>query len=400
MDKSELFDFLEAGFGVSANDYYEQTYTDSKDSYNGNFFSKVQNTLQDLKDKTERKFDEIDNKHHNKKWLNDHKVDEPLPYFRGTIYRSSDFNAELAAHTLYQYLFGDHENSGALIGKLLTRMSNRQRQQMLAAFSHSYDIDAVEEIKHKYHGHVENVLKSLLRSLRDYEAKELHFAIKYLFKNKGTLQEIICTRTTEEIDEIAISYQRIYGKKLRSMVEEHSDGHLETILVNLITKGREPEKYGVNPRAVEHDAKLMSENMNNEQFINGEFMNIMSFRSFSHLNATFRRYRQITGQNIINSLLKSTNGEYKKILLSIAKCAVNKPRYFAELLAKAMKGLGTDERQQHRILITRSEIDLVDISDAFEKLTGKSLKKKLQDENRGTYEQILLDIIDEDKQPM
>lgn len=38
------------------------------------------------------------------------------------------------------------------------------------------------------------------------------------------------------------------------------------------------------------------------------------------------------------------------------RCVKNRGEYFAELLYKAMKGLGTDDDQLIRVIITRSEV--------------------------------------------
>ncbi len=44
----------------------------------------------------------------------------------------------------------------------------------------------------------------------------------------------------------------------------------------------------------------------------------------------------------------------------------DKPGYFAQKMQKAMKGLGTDDQALVRIVVTRSECDMVQIKKAFE----------------------------------
>ncbi len=46
------------------------------------------------------------------------------------------------------------------------------------------------------------------------------------------------------------------------------------------------------------------------------------------------------------------------MLIVAVKSVKNRGEYFAELLYKAMKGLGTDDDQLMRIIITRSEVSL------------------------------------------
>lgn len=53
----------------------------------------------------------------------------------------------------------------------------------------------------------------------------------------------------------------------------------------------------------------------------------------------------------------------------------NKAAHFARQLQKTMKGLGTDDDTLLRVVISRCEIDMVQIKEEFEKLTGQTLEQ-------------------------
>ncbi|NWQ83965.1 ANXA6 protein, partial [Columbina picui] len=61
----------------------------------------------------------------------------------------------------------------------------------------------------------------------------------------------------------------------------------------------------------------------------------------------------------------------------------NKPAFFADKLYKSMKGAGTDERTLTRIMISRSEIDLLNIRGEFIDLFDKSLHHMIEVRGRG-----------------
>ena len=53
--------------------------------------------------------------------------------------------------------------------------------------------------------------------------------------------------------------------------------------------------------------------------------------------------------------------------LLTVRCIKDKPSVFAKVLHKSMKGLGTDDESLLRVVISRCEVDMVQIKEAFER---------------------------------
>ena len=90
---------------------------------------------------------------------------------------------------------------------------------------------------------------------------------------------------------------------------------------------------------------------------------------------------------------KETSGNFEFALLSILQCAENPGKFFAKVLQKAMKGMGTDDTTLTRVIVTRAEIDMQYIKAEYHKKFGKSLNDAVHSETSGHYRAFLLALI-------
>lgn len=75
--------------------------------------------------------------------------------------------------------------------------------------------------------------------------------------------------------------------------------------------------------------------------------------------------------------------------MAIIECTSNKAEFFASLLKKSMQGLGTNDRDLIRLIVTRCEIDLHDIKVTFKRKYGKTLASYVSGDISGDYKRAL-----------
>lgn len=81
--------------------------------------------------------------------------------------------------------------------------------------------------------------------------------------------------------------------------------------------------------------------------------------------------------------------------MAIVKCTSDRAEYFASQFKKSMQGLGTNDRQLIRLMITRCEIDLHDIKVAFERKYGQTLRSYVSGDTSGHYKYALYALMGE-----
>ncbi|XP_036371395.1 annexin A4 [Octopus sinensis] len=123
------------------------------------------------------------------------------------------------------------------------------------------------------------------------------------------------------------------------------------------------------------------------------FNNIFCTRNFYHLKHVCEYYTEVAGHDIEEAVKSETSGDLKSAYLDIVRMSRSLPGYFAYRLNKSMKGLGTKDLNLIRLLVSRSEIDMVQIRDEYEQMFEETLATAIQGETMGDYEEVLLALI-------
>lgn len=291
--------------------------------------------------------------------------------------------------------FGTDEDA---IIRLIPRRTNAQRQEIKKHFYHEFGRDLTKDLKSELSGKLEKTILGLMMPEADYAAMWLNKAMKGVGTNESLLIEILCLRSSEEIQSVRRAYAHEYKSELDKDVESEVRGDFEKLLLQLITKQRPSEDEPVNEEEAERDANRLYQAGEKKKFGTDEdtFIDIFTLCSRAHLKRVFEEYGSICDYDIERSISREMSGDLKKGLIAIVNWVRNPEKFFAEKLYKSMDGLGTDDDMLQRVLISRSEIDLKEVATAFNE-NHKEYKKTLQNwikgDASGDYEKVLLEIL-------
>lgn len=157
-------------------------------------------------------------------------------------------------------------------------------------------------------------------------------------------------------------------------MKDDTSGHFKRFCVSLCQANRD-ESQEVDTVLAAADAEaLVAAGVDQWGTDESTFNAILITRSYQQLRQTFIEYERIAGHDIEEALKSEFSGAILKGFLAIVRCVKSKVGYFAERLYRSMKGLGTNDKTLIRIVVSRSEIDLGDIKQAFQEKFEDSLE--------------------------
>uniref|UniRef100_A0A665WQM5 Annexin n=1 Tax=Echeneis naucrates TaxID=173247 RepID=A0A665WQM5_ECHNA len=281
-----------------------------------------------------------------------------------------------------------HGTDEQAIINLLGSRSNKQRVPLLRAYKTSYGKDLIKDLHSELSGDFRKLVMAMLKTPTEFDAYELNSAIKGAGTDEACLIEILSSRSNNEIKEINRIYKQ--GEKLRDAISGDTSGHFRRLLVSL-AQGNRDERENVDISLAKQDAQaLYAAGENKLGTDESKFNAILCARSKSHLRAVFLEYQHMCGRDIEKSISREMSGDLESGMLAVVKCIKNTPAYFAERLYKSMKGAGTKDRTLIRIMVSRSEVDMLDIRQEYVKNYGKSLYTHISGDTSGDYKKLLL----------
>ncbi|XP_077012220.1 annexin A9 isoform X2 [Tamandua tetradactyla] len=293
----------------------------------------------------------------------------------GTLRTFLSFSVDRDVQRLLTAIAGQGVDSSAIMD-VLTNRSREQRKLISRAFQERTQQDLLASLQAALSGTLERTVVALLQPAAQFDAQELRAALKGSVSAEDVAVEILATRAPPQLQECLAVYKQDFQVEAEKDIRSETSGLLQDLLLALV-KGRRDSYSGIiDYNLAEQDVQALrgAEEPNTEE----TWILIFTQRNAEHLIRVFEQYQRLTGQELEEAVRKRFNGEAQAALLHLASVIRNTPRYFADKLHQALQEMEPSYQVLTRILISRSETDLLSIRAEFKKKFGKSLYSSLQ----------------------
>lgn len=298
---------------------------------------------------------------------------------------------EAKVKDLHDAMKGSGTDEPALI-RATMGYTKAQRQEMRQLFKTSYGKDLQEILDKELSGNFKDVMVGLYDTAVEFDAKTLYKAMKGMGTDEDALIEIICTRSAADLKQIKAEFQKLYNKDLVKEVESDTSGDLKNLLASILQCNRS-NNANPNDEQCKQDAHQLYTAGEGKKGTDEEFFNkIFATRSPQELMAINKWYTKLSNKHLATSIDKEFSGNIKKALLSILESSTSPAEYFAKVINKAIKGMGTNDNMLIRTLISREEIDMTMIRAQYEALFKKKMIDDITGDTSGDYQKICVAI--------
>lgn len=310
---------------------------------------------------------------------------------QGTVKYYEPFDPEEDAKILRKAMKGLGTNEEPIIDVLAHR-TNFQRLQIELAYKTQFGRDLIEDLNSELSGRFEDVVLAVMTPISDYCAKELRHALSGAGTDEDVLIEILCSRENRDILEIKTAYKRLFDRSLEDDLKSDTSGDFRRLMVSMSTGAR--NEGFADPDQAKQDAQELYDAGEGQWGTDESAFNvILATRSWDHLSMVFYEYFQLTGHTIGDAIKREFSGDVEQGWKTVAHCVENRPSFFAQRIYKAMKGAGTEDRDLIRLIVTRCEIDLVQIKEEFYNQYENTMEEAIESDTSGDYKRMLIALV-------
>ncbi|OAF66649.1 hypothetical protein A3Q56_05629 [Intoshia linei] len=280
----------------------------------------------------------------------------------------SSFNENDDAAAIKKAMKGLGTDEKAIIHVLVNR-SLPQRLKIANQFQTNYGKDIFKAIKSETSGNFEFGLKLMLMEPSARDAYVLHKSMIGLGTKETAVVDILVSRSNKEIVSIKEQFKNRYGTTLESFIRGDFSGYSRNALLSLCTANRSETadvQSAKNDAIALYKAGEKQWGTDESQFI----CHLLS-KSDTHVRLISEAYNDSKhGKDLITAVYNEFSGDLLTVFRVFVKHAIAPYKYWAEQIRKNLNS----HYDLTRILISRADIDLENVKNAYLQMYKISIK--------------------------
>lgn len=300
------------------------------------------------------------------------------------VVTNNNFAAD--ADVLHKAMHGMGTDEKALIGIIGSR-SRADLHQIDQAYRVQFGNPLAHRIAGDTSGNFKQSLVNVVQTPDLTDAMYLHQSMAGAGTDESLLNEIMATRTAEEMEAIKMTYIEKYHSGLEKAIKGDTGGKYESLLLARlnINRARMPEAQPVNLDHAAADAQRIHDSPSD-----ATFNQTIAVGNELHNLAVKSIFEQRYGTTLASHIKKKCSGHHEDLLLMLI---VPRVEVLSGIAYASMKGLGTDEEKLVRVITTRYGVDLSAMKQFYSQKYGKSLFDHVKSEVSGNFGALLLELI-------
>lgn len=309
----------------------------------------------------------------------------------GTLTGTTNFNLKQDCDELHRLLAVVNIDEIAVI-RVLCNRNVTQRLQIRDRYRSLFNQNLGDNIEMIPNHSLNKLLRILLLSPVEHDCYELRRILRGANLDETVLVEIIFSRTGKHIRSVKETYQKLFQTTLEQEINNNPEHEPKDMLLTLYRAVR-PEDNEISNTAVYRDARKLYESGAQWRSKDSPFLRLLCSRSNGQLKQIFAVYNQFSDVDIEEAIKVHFDGPLYYNYMAIVRLVRNRSRFFAYELKKSIRGAATNEDNVNRIIVSRCEIDMVQVKSEYERIAKRTLYTHIQADVEGNYKVALLELL-------
>ncbi|CAO2816179.1 unnamed protein product [Amaranthus hypochondriacus] len=298
---------------------------------------------------------------------------------------------EQDSETLKNAFKGWGTDEKALI-RVLGQRNATQRKIITQTYQQIYNESLFDSLRSELSGDFLRAIILWTYDPPERDARLINQALKERNKHLQVIVEVACASSPHHLIAVRKAYSSLFDCSLEEDIASNLQLPLRKLLVGLVSSYRY-DKAVVDMTVAKLEAGHLHASIKKKELDHNHIVWIIGTRNFFQLRATFACYKQEYCSSIDEDILACGNGDLQALLRIAVLCIECPEKHFAEVIRKAVVGLGTDEDSLTRAIVCRAEVDMVKIKEQHVKLYNQTVEEAVIGDTSGDYKNFLLTLL-------